>query len=64
MDSRTGKLVTDINEVPPSERHFYVPVQRDLRNKEKADMQIRLYSPCACGSGKKFKFCCYRKGAA
>jgi uncharacterized protein YchJ len=34
-------------------------VQRYLRVKEKAEMQIRLYSPCVCGSGKKFKFCCY-----
>ena len=37
-----------------------VPVVRDLTVKEQADMQIRLYSPCACGSGKKFKFCCKR----
>lgn len=22
-----------------------------------------LYSPCKCGSGKKFKFCCYKKKA-
>ena len=21
------------------------------------------YEPCPCGSGKKFKFCCYEKGA-
>jgi len=36
----------------------YIPVRRKLSIKEKADMQIKLYSPCACGSGKKFKFCC------
>lgn len=35
-----------------------VEVKRPLTVKEKADMQIRLYSPCGCGSGKKFKFCC------
>ena len=64
MDTRTGKVVENINDVPPDQRRFYVPVQRDLRAKEKADMQIRLYSPCACGSGKTFKFCCYRKAAA
>jgi uncharacterized protein YecA (UPF0149 family) len=34
------------------------PVKRPLTVKEKADRQIKLYSPCACGSGKKFKFCC------
>jgi len=64
MDTRIGKITNDINEVPPKERKFYVPVQRDMSAKEKADTQIRLYSPCACGSGKTFKFCCYRKAAA
>lgn len=39
----------------------WVPVRRELREMEKANMQIQLYSPCACGSGKKLKFCCYRK---
>jgi hypothetical protein len=38
-----------------------VEVKRDLTEKEKMEMQIRLYSPCACGSGKKFKFCCKTK---
>jgi uncharacterized protein YecA (UPF0149 family) len=37
---------------------LFVPVKRPLTVKEKADRQIKLYSPCACGSGKKFKFCC------
>lgn len=38
-----------------------VEVRRSLKAKEKADMQIKMYSPCGCGSGKKFRFCCYRK---
>jgi uncharacterized protein YchJ len=29
--------------------------------KLKADRQLKLYSPCSCGSGKKFKFCCNGK---
>lgn len=40
----------------------YIPVMRDLTLQEKAEMQIKRYSPCGCGSGKKFKFCCYRRG--
>lgn len=40
-----------------------VPVRRKLTPKEKAEMQIRLYSPCACGSGEKLKFCCYKKAS-
>lgn len=31
---------------------------RDLRVKEHCDRQLKLYSPCSCGSGKKYKFCC------
>jgi hypothetical protein len=36
-----------------------IPIRRDLTAIEHAEMQIKLYSPCACGSGEKFKFCCY-----
>ena len=32
-----------------------------LTKLEEANAQIRLYSPCVCGSGKKFKFCCHKK---
>ena len=56
MDPNSGKLF-DMDEAEAKKRGF-VPVRRDLTVKEKYDMQIRLYSPCACGSGKKFKFCC------
>lgn len=38
-----------------------VAVRRPLTLKEKADMQIKMYSPCGCGSGKKFRFCCHKK---
>jgi len=38
-----------------------VPVIRDRRVKEHAENQLKLYSPCSCGSGKKFKFCCNGK---
>jgi hypothetical protein len=37
---------------------YSVEVKRDLTAKERADKMIRLYAPCGCGSGKKFKFCC------
>lgn len=40
-----------------------VEVKRDLTEREILDKQILLYAPCACGSGKKFKFCCHKTGA-
>lgn len=58
MDPNNGKLQM-IQDEALARLKGLVPVQRDLRAKEKAEMQIRLYSLCGCGSGKKFKFCCY-----
>lgn len=60
MDSGTGKLYHVADEAE-AQRRGLIPVRRDLTAKERSDMQIRLYQPCACGSGKKLKFCCYRK---
>ena len=50
--------------MPAQEKKQYVEVQRDLTAKERADMQIRMYAPCGCGSGKKFKFCCFKNSKA
>lgn len=57
MDPRNGEL----HNAPSAElieKLSLVPVKRDLTAREEMEMQIRLYSPCGCGSGKKFKFCC------
>ena len=59
MDPNSGKLQM-IQDAEVARSRGLVPVERDLTAKEKADMQIRLYSPCGCGSGKKFKFCHYK----
>ncbi len=37
------------------------PVVRDVRTREHYMKQQKLYSPCSCGSGKNFKFCCNGK---
>jgi len=57
MDTRTGMILPE-KDIPEAQRKHFIPVRRNLSRKEKADAQIALYSPCACGSGKKFKFCC------
>ncbi|NWQ42678.1 DNA-binding protein [Bacillus sp. EB106-08-02-XG196] len=31
-----------------------------LKKTVKAKMKEKLYEPCPCGKGKKFKFCCYQ----
>jgi hypothetical protein len=57
MDPGTGKIYHVAGEAEARKRGL-VPVRRDLTEREKMEQQIRLYSTCGCGSGKKFKFCC------
>lgn len=57
MHKDTGMIVNE-KDIPQELRHKFIPVKRDLTKVELANKQIQLYSPCGCGSGKKFKFCC------
>ena len=59
MDTRAGELIYKKNIPIGKEKHFS-PVVRDVSVAEKAQRQINLYSPCGCGSGKNFKFCCHK----
>lgn len=63
MDTRDGTLIStsELSSLKDIERKHFIPVMRSLTAKEQADQRIKLYSPCACGSGEKFKFCCFRK---
>jgi uncharacterized protein YchJ len=63
MDTRTGQLITDeqYQKLAGGEKRHYIHTQRDATAQERSDMQVQLYSPCMCGSGKKFKFCCKTK---
>lgn len=61
MDPGTGRLYHVADEAEAKKRGLIL-VRRDLTMKERSEMQIRLYRPCACGSGRKLKFCCYRPG--
>jgi len=62
MNIETGELVDSefLESIPVLERKKFIPVVRDLSKYEELDKQIHLYSPCGCGSGKKFKFCCHK----
>ena len=64
MNTQTGQLITpqQYAALTGAARAGFVAVTRDLSAKESADMQIRKYAPCGCGSGKKFKFCCWKPG--
>ncbi len=60
MDPRTGEIHIVVDEVDALRRGL-IPIKRDLTAIERANRQIELYSPCGCGSGEKFKFCCFKK---
>jgi hypothetical protein len=63
MNIETGKVVSaaEFLDLAPEEKPKYSEVLRDLTALEEAQRQIQMYSPCGCGSGKKFKFCCYQR---
>jgi uncharacterized protein YecA (UPF0149 family) len=50
LAARIGKLADDLKEV-----------NRGLTQREVRVGHINKYAPCGCGSGKKFKFCCFKK---
>jgi len=66
MNIETGEIKQwdDIRKLPTEELKKWIPVERDLTAQEKFMRQIQLYSPCGCGSGKKFKFCCHNNQIA
>lgn len=57
MNTDTGQLVP-FETITEEMKNSFIPVSRDLTRIEELEMQIKLYAPCVCGSGKKFKFCC------
>jgi len=60
MDPGTGKLYRVTDEQAARKRGL-VPVVRELTPYERQTEKIGRNSPCACGSGIKFKKCCYAK---
>lgn len=63
MHKDTGviKELSEVQSLSLEEQSRFIEIKRDLTVLEKANRQIKMYSPCGCGSGKKFKFCCYKK---
>lgn len=61
MNTDTGQIVEqeDIDRMDEPLKRKFIPITRDLTVKERFNKQISLYAHCGCGSGKKFKFCCY-----
>lgn len=61
MDPNSGRLtmVDTEEQMKALKKIGLIEVKRDLTDVERGRLQIELYSPCGCGSGKKFKWCCY-----
>jgi uncharacterized protein YchJ len=60
MNINTGEIksLEEVAKLSPEQQANWRPINRDLTVKERCEKQLRLYAPCGCGSGKKFKFCC------
>jgi len=63
MNTETGEILKAdaLARLSQEERAKYVEIKRQLTVREVVEARVDPYSPCACGSGKKFKFCCYRR---
>jgi hypothetical protein len=59
MNTSTGQIQNFMagEQIPSG----WIEVKRHLTIRESIGRQINKYAPCACGSGKKFKFCHYKK---
>jgi len=60
MDPNSGRIV-EVADSREARMRGLVPVRRDLTPQEASERKVGFSSPCGCGSGKKFKRCCYGK---
>ncbi|MFA5434344.1 MAG: SEC-C metal-binding domain-containing protein [Candidatus Paceibacterota bacterium] len=60
MDTRTGLIVPqeEVDKLSEEEKKHFKPVAASVMVNRKR-MRIRLNEKCGCGSGRKFKNCCY-----
>lgn len=61
MHTPTGTLapMEELREMfPESDDSHFRPVRTMTKRQDLAG-KVEPYEPCTCGSGKKFKFCCY-----
>ena len=62
MNPKTGEIVSGISEELARELGLVPmktgPTEIQMRRRPP---RIGKYDPCPCGSGKKFKFCCYQR---
>ena len=73
MDTRTGEIISLKEVLEKDKKEFttanledffaqndYIePILRPLTSEEEETKKIGRNSPCGCGSGKKFKKCCW-----
>ena len=62
MNIETGEIRKEsaLAMLSPEERAKFIPIGRPLTERERITAQLDKYAPCGCGSGKKFKFCCWK----
>jgi len=64
MDTRTGQIFTDeeVREMNEEDLAYMKRMERPPTVRQITRKVIDKYDPCPCGSGKKFKWCCWTGG--
>ena len=61
MDTRTGELrsIVEVEAMAEADRKYFQQIKTELTPVQRRTMKIGRNELCPCGSGKKFKRCCF-----
>ncbi len=66
MDTRDGNVYPEeqLEQIPEEDRRFLKPMSLPPTSEQLNRGWVGRNDPCPCGSGDKFKRCCFRKSGA
>jgi uncharacterized protein YecA (UPF0149 family) len=61
MDTRTGQIYTSdrVQGMSEDERPYMKPMALEMTREQRRRGRVGRNDPCPCGSGQKFKRCCF-----
>ena len=67
MDTSNGRIYTQeemermLQDMVDAQNFIAMALNPTPRQMARQPPRVGMYEPCPCGSGQKFKWCCYRK---